>query len=161
MLGTLFIRFQFFHINYMGNLWKCDVDDRDGDDSPNMYQTITLPYFNIWCGFFSLRPLGQQQRGSCETEICRKEGLVERLRGMKKGFMSAQWLSCQFHFFFVLVNQKRESFIIIKNHINWWKFDTIFYTLPFYMLVGHFVFGGITFANLLVQKWVYLIWFSW
>ena len=35
----------------MGCLWKCDVDHRDGYDAPNLYQTITLPYFSTWRGF--------------------------------------------------------------------------------------------------------------
>ena len=53
-----------------GELVKCDVDDHDGDDEPNFYQTITLAYFDEWRGFFfSLRPSGQNY--FCTTfKIC-------------------------------------------------------------------------------------------
>ena len=33
MFGALFIRIQFFHINHIGNWWKCDGADGEGDDA--------------------------------------------------------------------------------------------------------------------------------
>ena len=50
MLGGLFIRNHFFHINHIENWWKCDGGDRDGDDAPNFYLTIALPNCNAWRG---------------------------------------------------------------------------------------------------------------
>ena len=39
------------HIRHRGNQWKCDGDDRDGDDAQNMYLTVALLYCNAWRGF--------------------------------------------------------------------------------------------------------------
>ena len=44
MMGTLFIRNQFFHLNHMGNWWKCD--------GGGLYQTMALPNFSAWHCFY-------------------------------------------------------------------------------------------------------------
>ena len=51
MFGALIIGNNFSQINHIGNLWKCDGGDRDGDDAPNLYLTMTLPNCNAWRGF--------------------------------------------------------------------------------------------------------------
>ena len=60
MLGRAVYQIPIIPYKSHGKLMKCDGDDRDRDDGTNMYQTINLPYFDAWRGFFfGLRTSGQ------------------------------------------------------------------------------------------------------